>query len=72
MSYTFFQKKNVGGLLPPGPPGYGPAFICSATFKLWSFQRRTVTSSFVWFTRNNRYDSVNTGRSQRALSISTQ
>jgi len=50
------------------------SLICSATFKLWSgaFQTRTVTSSFAWFTRNNRYDSANTGRSQRALSMSTQ
>ena len=33
--------------------------------KLWSsaFQTRTTTSSFACFTRNNQYDSANTGRS---------
>jgi len=50
------------------------SLICNRTSRLWSgaFQTRTVTSSFAWFKRNNRYDSANTGRSQRALSISTQ
>jgi len=40
----------------------------------WSgaFQTWTAASSFDRVTRNNRYDSANAGRSQRALSISTQ
>jgi len=36
------------------------------------FQTRTATSSFDRVTHNNRYDWANAGRSQRALSISTQ
>jgi len=49
------------------------ALICSTTFKLWSgaFQTRTATRSFPW-SRNNRYNSPNTGRSQHASSLTTQ
>jgi len=32
----------------------------------------TARSSFARITHNNRYDSANAGRSQRALNISTQ
>jgi len=47
--------------------------ICGITLKLWSgaYQTRSITSSFSWFTRNNRHDSPNAGRGQRALSMTS-
>jgi len=54
----------------------GGAVRFPATRRLchWSgaFQTWTATSYFDRVTRSNRYDSANAGRSQRALSISTQ
>jgi len=50
---------------------WSPALICRITlsYDQVHFQTRTATSSFAWFTRNNRYESANTGRSHMLLLI---
>jgi len=69
--------------MPKYKLGRGPVFTFSLTGVMvtatrqlchWSgaFQTWTAASSFDRATRQNRYDSANAGRSQRALSISTQ
>jgi len=82
-----YLPKSKEWQIPKYKLGKGPVFTFNftggeihtpATRQLcychWSgaFQTWTATSSFDGVTHNNRYDSENAGRSQRALSISTQ
>jgi len=65
------HKLGEGPVFTFGLPG-GGAVHTAAPRKLrhWlrAFQTRTATSSFAWFTRNNRYDSANLLLSMTLLS----
>jgi len=82
---TSTETKGIVGLnTKKYKLGRGPVFTlawqgrsshpCHRQLCQWSgaFQTQTATSSSDGVTRNNQYGSTNAGRSQRALSISTQ
>jgi len=70
-SVEFLSVFRVSG--PPAQTQRSPAETQSPPIENFLatvlFQKRTATSSFAWFTRDNRCVSTNTGRSQGALSI---